>query len=84
MERSADDLLLQQARKLKKELRAFGRAARGFLRTRPPKAEDDLDDLEADVLGTVECLLNDDLGPALKKLEELEVLLEKASPLRWT
>jgi hypothetical protein len=84
MEQSADDHLLQQARRLKKEVRAFGRAARGFLRSQPEKPEDNLDNLETDLLGTVECLLNDDLGPALKKLDELDTLLKKASTLKWT
>ena len=76
--------LLQKAIKLKKEVRAFGREARAFLRTRPEIPEDELEKLETDLLGTVECLLADDLGPALKKLEELEALLKRASFLKWT
>jgi hypothetical protein len=83
MEKGAEELL-QKARKLKKEVRAFGRDARGFLRTRPETPEEEREDLESDVLGTVECLLSDDLEPALKKLEELEALLKRASLLKWT
>jgi len=80
MEKDAEELL-RKARKLKKELRAFGRDARDFVRTRPEKPEDELEVLEGDVLGTVECLLTDDLQPALKKLEELDGLLERVSSL---
>ena len=76
--------LLEKALRLKKEVRAFGREARAFLRTHPEVAEDELEKLETDLLGTVECLLADDLGPALKKLEELEALLKRASILNWT
>lgn len=53
MERGAEELL-QKARKLKKEVRAFGRDARDFLRTRPEAPEEEREDLESDVLGTVE------------------------------
>lgn len=83
MEKGAEELL-QKARKLKKEVRAFGREAREFLRTRPEVDEDELEKLETDMLGTVECLLADDLEPALKKLDELEGLLKRASLLKWT
>lgn len=83
MEKGAEELL-QKARKLKKEVRAFGREARDFLRTRPEIAEDELEKLETDLLGTVECLLADDLEPALKKLDELEGLIKRASLLKWT
>lgn len=76
--------LLQKATRLKKEVRAFGREARAFLRSRPEVPEDEMEKLETDVLGTVECLLADDLGPALKKLEELEALLKRAAILKWT
>ena len=69
---------------MKKEVRAFAREAREFLRLRPEKPEDDLDALETDVLGTVECLLSDDLGPALKKLEELDGVLKRAADMKWT
>jgi len=80
MEKDAEDLL-KKARKLKRELRAFGRDARAFVRTRPEKPEDELEILESDVLGTVECLLTDDLEPALAKLEELDDLLKRVSVL---
>jgi hypothetical protein len=83
MEKSAEDLL-NRARSLKKELRAFGREARAFLRTRPEKPEDELEDLETDMLGGLECLLADDLEPALRKLQELDALLKRASVLKWT
>lgn len=65
-------------------MRAFGREARAFLRTRPEKPEDELDDFQTDILGTVECLLSDDLEPALRKLEELVALLKRAAHLKWT
>jgi hypothetical protein len=80
MEKDAEDLL-KRARKLRKELRAFGRDARKFVRTRPDKPEDELEILEGDMLGTVECLLMDDLEPALRKLEELDGLLKRVSVL---
>jgi len=80
MEKGTEDLL-KNARRLKKELEAFGRSARAFVRARPAKPEDELEALKDDVLGTVECLLTDDLQPALRKLEELDGLLERVSSL---
>ena len=83
MEKGTEDLL-RQTRKLKKEVRAFGREAREFLRKHPEVPEDEVEKLETDVVGTVECLLSDDLEPALKKLDALDALLKRTSLLKWT
>lgn len=77
MEKRSEELL-ENARKLKKEVRAFSREARAFLRTQPEVPEDELEDPESDLLGAMECLLMDDLEPALRKLDELEELLKRA------
>jgi hypothetical protein len=77
METRAEELL-RHARTLKKEMQAFVREARDYLRLQPESPEDELEDPETDLLGTMECLLTDDLEPALKKLDELDGLLRRA------
>ena len=76
METRAEELR-ERARRLKQEMSDFGREARDFLRQQPEAPEDEMEDPETDLLGTMECLLTDDLEPALRKLDELDGLLQR-------
>ncbi len=77
METRAEELR-ERARRLKQEMSDFGREARDFLRRQQPEVpEDEMEDPETDLLGTMECLLTDDLEPALRKLDELDGLLQR-------
>jgi hypothetical protein len=74
--RRAGDELLGVARRLKPELRALTRSARRYHRLLDPEVSDDEVELlaspEADLLGSLECLLNSDLAPVVRKLAEVE------------
>jgi hypothetical protein len=59
------------------ELRAFRERMRGLLRSLPPVTDEQLESGEAaevEILGTLECLISDDLDPAIRKLRSVEAL----------
>jgi hypothetical protein len=65
------------------ELRAFREKMRGLLESLPRVTGEEVESgesLEAEVLGTLECLIADDLDPAIRKLQSVEGLED---PERW-
>jgi len=70
---------LQTLESLKKEVQTFDRRGRKFLRSLPAMSEEAYEALtpQAELEGTLECLLGDDLEPALRKIRELESLLRQ-------
>jgi hypothetical protein len=59
------------------ELRTFRERMRGLLRSLPPVTDEQLESGEAaevEILGTLECLISDDLDPAIRKLRSVERL----------
>jgi hypothetical protein len=65
------------------ELRAFREKMRGLLESLPRITGEEVESgesLEAEVLGTLECLIADDLDPAIRKLQSVEGLED---PERW-
>ncbi|HVR96515.1 MAG TPA: hypothetical protein VMW27_07875 [Thermoanaerobaculia bacterium] len=72
-----------QAQRLKHQLAVFGKSARELHRRldlRIPEEEvEDMRTPAANLLGTLECLIADDLMPVYKKLEELIDLLNDRS-----
>jgi hypothetical protein len=59
------------------ELRAFRDKMRGLLRSLPRVTDEQLESgetPEAELLGTLECLIADDLDPAIRKLRSVERL----------
>lgn len=61
------------------ELRAFRDKIRGLLDSLPRVTDEELesgDTPEAELLGTLECLISDDLDPAIRKLQSAERLKE--------
>ena len=77
--RLAAEELLRRARSLRPQLAALDRSARGYhklLETEVSSAEiEAMATPEAELLGSLECLLNSDLEPVSQKLAELEELL---------
>jgi hypothetical protein len=75
--------LRRQAREIKAQLAAFGKAAREFHRrldvTVPEVDVEAMRTPAANLLGTLECLIGDDLKPLFKKLDELIALLNDRS-----
>ena len=74
--RRAGEELLGAARRVKPELVALGRSARKYHRLLDPEVSageiERLTTPEADLLGSLECLVNSDLEPVVKKLSEVE------------
>jgi hypothetical protein len=70
---------LRQLRRLKLQLTAFDRSGRELLESLPDVPDDGVEPVtpEAEIAGTLGCLLMDDLGPALQKIAELEDLLQE-------
>lgn len=75
------DELLRLLKRLKLQVVTFDQGARAFLRSLPPLPDEDFEagTPEAELQGTLGCLLADDLAPALQKIEELEILLSGGS-----
>ncbi len=75
----AAENLLRQTTQLKGQMSGFRGSAREIMRSLDkalPNAEvEAMVTPEANVLGTLECLLAEDFEPALRKLSELESLL---------
>jgi hypothetical protein len=66
------------------ELRAFREKIRGLANELPSVSDEELEEestLEGELLGMLECLLSDDLDPAIQKLEGVDQL-GPAPPLR--
>ena len=66
------------------ELRAFRDKMRGLLDSLPCATDDELETdetPEGELLGTLECLISDDLDPAIRKLQSAEAL---ADPEGWS
>jgi hypothetical protein len=78
--RAAEDLL-RQTRLLKSQLSIFGKSAQEVHRRLNGEIPDDevesMRSPAANLLGTLECLIADDLKPVLAKLGELDSLLQK-------
>jgi hypothetical protein len=72
--------LLRQTQQLQKQVAAFKASAGGVHGSLDPLVPDDeveiMESARADLLGTLECLLNEDLEDAVRHLGELEELLE--------
>ncbi len=59
------------------ELRAFRDRMRGLLQSLPRVSDEEIErggTPEGEVLGTLECLISDDLDPAIRKLRSVEAL----------
>jgi hypothetical protein len=73
--------LLRQTRLLKSQLTVFGRSAQEVHRRLNGEIPDDevesMRTTAANLLGTLECLIVDDLRPVIAKLGELDTLLQK-------
>ncbi len=68
------------------ELRAFRDKMRGLLDSLPRVTDEELesgDTPEAEILGTLECLISDDLDPAIRKLQSAERLKEPEGWRKW-
>jgi len=64
------------------ELRRFQARMQALLKELPAVSEDELaesETVESELLGTLECLINDDLGPAIQKLESVASLKVESS-----
>ena len=74
--RRAGEELLGVALRLKPELAALKRSARRYHQLLDPEVSDrEIEVLatpEADLLGSLECLVNSDLDPVVSKLSEVE------------
>ena len=70
---------LRPLRRLKLQVMAFDRSGREFLESLPEIPDEELEPLtlETEIAGTLGCLLEDDLEPALQKIDELEDLLQR-------
>ena len=70
---------LRPLRRLKIQVMAFDRSGREFLESLPEIPDEELEPLalETEIAGTLGCLLEDDLEPALQKIDELEELLQR-------
>jgi phosphoserine phosphatase len=69
---------VRRIQRLKAQLADFEQSGREFLRSLPEIPDQDFEEeatREAEASGALECLLADDLEPALRKLGELEELL---------
>lgn len=77
----AGEELLGVARRLKPELVALRRSARRYHQLLDPEVSDrEIEVLatpEADLLGSLECLVNSDLEPVVKKLYEVEAYFRR-------
>jgi hypothetical protein len=65
------------------ELRTFREKMRGLLESLPRVPDEALENggsPEGEILGTLECLISDDLDPAIRKLQSVERLED---PERW-
>jgi len=74
------DKLRQEAGSFK----AFMERVRNLIKELPPVPDEELEEdgtLEGELLGMLECLLSDDLEPALRKLESLDQLGPVPPPL---
>jgi hypothetical protein len=69
---------LRQVKRFKLQVATFEQRAREFLGSLPHVPDEAFEAFtpEANLQGTVECLLADDLTPAAQKIEELEDLLQ--------
>jgi hypothetical protein len=74
-----NERFLHDVRWLKKQVQSFDRSGREFLRSMPTMTEEayEASTPQAEIEGTLECLLGDDLEPALRKMGELEDLLQR-------
>lgn len=54
------------------ELRSLRERVQGWTQELPAEAPEDEDTLEDELLGMLECLLSDDLEPAIRKLESAQ------------
>jgi hypothetical protein len=70
---------LRQLKRWKLQMATFDQGAREFLRSLPRLSDEAFEAYtpEAILQGTLECLLADDLAPALQKVAELEGLLKE-------
>ena len=86
VKRRAGEELLGVARRLKPQLSAFERSARKFHKLLEPEVSDaDVETMatpEADVLASLECLVNSDLEPVLTKIAEVEAYFRVRRPRR--
>jgi hypothetical protein len=60
-----------------RDLRGFRERIRGYLRELPRVSDEELEageSLEGELLGMLECLIGDDLDPAIRKLESVDEL----------
>src|SRR6185295_10001025 len=76
--------LLRQTQQLQKQMAAFKASAGGVHGSLDPLVPDDeveiMESARADLLGTLECLINEDLEDAVRHLCELEKLLVSDEP----
>jgi hypothetical protein len=79
--RRAGEELLGVTRRLKPELAALKRSARRYHKLLDPEVSDGevevLATPEADLLGSLECLVNSDLEPVVRKLGEVEAYFRR-------
>ena len=77
----AAENLLRQTRMLRSQLTVFGKSAQEVHQRLNVEVPDDevekMRTTAANLLGTLECLIADDLKPVLAKLGELDLLLQK-------
>jgi hypothetical protein len=81
---STPEAIRDKLREKAGELRAFREKIRGLANELPSVSDEELEEgatLEGELLGMLECLLADDLDPAIQKLEGVDQL-GPAPPLR--
>jgi hypothetical protein len=80
--RAAEDLA-RRAHRLKSELAGFKRTARKLHAALEPEVSDAevevMKSPQANLLGTLECLVSEDVGPLTMRLDELDALLQEGA-----
>jgi hypothetical protein len=82
---NSPELIRDKVRKEAGSLRAFMERMRNLIKDLPSVSDEELEDegtLEGELLGMLECLLSDDLEPALRKLESVDELGPTPPPER--
>jgi hypothetical protein len=75
--RDTPEVIRERLREATQELKRFADRIEGYAQELPPVTDEELEageSWEAGLLGMLECLLADDLAPAIEKLESVERL----------
>jgi hypothetical protein len=82
---SSPEVVRDKLKQAAGELRAFRERMRNLVKELPSGSDEELEEdgtLEGELLGMLECLLSDDLEPALRKLESVDELGPVPPPKR--